>query len=56
MRMMARLVPVVLIPLMLAGCISLSSSNPTPPKSNTTVVVPQNGAPATCPNGTAPPC
>lgn len=55
MRLVARLAPVVLIPLLLAGCISLSSSNPTPPKSNTTVVVP-NGAPATCPNGSAPPC
>jgi len=56
MRLVPRLLPVILVPLLLAGCISLSSSNPAPPKSNTTVVVPQNSAPATCPNGAAPPC
>jgi uncharacterized protein YceK len=42
---------VLLIPLGLSGCISLSSSNPPPPAHNT-VVVP----PPTCPSGYAPPC
>ena len=42
---------VLMIPLGLSGCISLSSSNPPPPAHNT-VVVP----PPTCPSGYAPPC
>jgi hypothetical protein len=43
---------VLLIPLGLSGCISLSSSNPSPPASHTVVVPP----PPTCANGYAPPC
>jgi hypothetical protein len=31
---------IVLLPLALAGCLSFSSSNPSPPASNTTVVAP----------------
>jgi hypothetical protein len=30
----------LLLPLALAGCLSFSSSNPSPPASNTTVVTP----------------
>jgi hypothetical protein len=47
--------PVVALPLVLglAGCIS--SSNPSPPESHTTIVVP-NGSTVTCTNGMAPPC
>lgn len=45
---------VLVVPLALGGCVSLSSSNP-PPPSNTTVVVPQ-GTTVVCPNGTSPPC
>jgi hypothetical protein len=45
---------VLIVPLALGGCVSLSSSNP-PPPSNTTVVVPQ-GTTVVCPNGTSPPC
>ena len=58
MRSLRRFALIAVAPLMLSGCISLSSSNPAPPKSNTTVVVPPPGttAPATCPNGLAPPC
>ena len=44
----------VLVPLALGGCLSFSSTNPSPP-ANTTVVVPQ-GSTTTCSNGTAPPC
>lgn len=44
---------VLLVPLALAGCISLSSDSPRPPASNTIVVPP---ATAVCPNGAAPPC
>lgn len=36
----------------LSGCIS--SSSPSPPEHNTTVVVPQGGT--VCSDGTAPPC
>ena len=32
--------PVLLLPLALAGCLSFSSSNPPPPAHNTTVVTP----------------
>lgn len=32
----------LLLPLALAGCLSLSSSNPSPPASNTTVVTPSH--------------
>jgi hypothetical protein len=35
-----RLALTVLLPLALAGCLSFSSSNPSPPASNTTVVTP----------------
>ncbi|HUC17293.1 MAG TPA: hypothetical protein VMA37_06365 [Acetobacteraceae bacterium] len=45
----------LLIPFLLGGCISLSSSNPSPPKANTTIVVPP-GSQAVCADGTAPPC
>lgn len=31
---------VVLLPIALAGCLSFSSSNPSPPASNTTVITP----------------
>ena len=48
-----RLVPLFL-PLLLAGCLSFSSSNP-PPPAPTTVVVPP-GTTVVCPNGSAPPC
>lgn len=56
MNLLLRSALVVLVPLMLAGCISLSSSNPPPPKQGTTIVVPPSSPPATCANGTAPPC
>lgn len=56
MRLFLRSALVVAIPLMLSGCISLSSSAPPPPAKGTTVVVPQGGAPVTCPSGTEPPC
>jgi hypothetical protein len=45
---------VALLLLTLAGCVSLSSSNP-PRPNDTTVVVPP-GSTVTCSNGTAPPC
>jgi hypothetical protein len=32
---------IMLLPLALAGCLSFSSSNPSPPASNTTVVTPE---------------
>lgn len=41
------------LPLLLSGCLSLSSSNPPPPAHNTTIITP---AAPTCPNGSAPPC
>ena len=41
--------------LMLGGCLSFSSSDPGPPRSNTTVVVPQ-GSTVVCSNGGSPPC
>jgi hypothetical protein len=44
----------LLAPLLLGGCLSLSSSNPSPPRSTTIVVPPSQ--PATCANGAAPPC
>jgi hypothetical protein len=50
---MSRLV-LLLLPLSVGGCLSISSSNP-PPPNKTTVVVP-SGSTAACPNGTAPPC
>ena len=43
---------VILLPLVLGGCLSFSSSNPSPP-ANTTVIVPPG---STCANGMAPPC
>jgi hypothetical protein len=45
---------VLLLPLALAGCISLSSSSPPPPASNTVVVPP--GTAVVCPSGHPPPC
>ena len=52
MRLLATLV--MLAPLLVGGCISLSDN--TPPKS-TTVVVPQSsGTTVVCANGRAPPC
>jgi hypothetical protein len=33
---------VLLLPLVLAGCLSFSSSSPSPPASNTTIVTPAN--------------
>ena len=33
---------VLLLPLVLAGCLSFSSSNPSPPRDHTTVVTPRN--------------
>lgn len=44
----------VLLPLLLGGCLSFSSSDPSPPP-RTTVVVPP-GSTVVCPNGGAPPC
>ena len=44
----------LLLPLLLAGCLSFSSSNPPPPAPNTVVVPP--GTTVVCPNGMAPPC
>jgi hypothetical protein len=35
-----RVVCLVLVPLLLAGCVSFSSSNPPPPRDNTVVVPP----------------
>jgi hypothetical protein len=32
----------LLLPLALAGCLSFSSSNPSPPASNTTIVTPSH--------------
>jgi hypothetical protein len=32
----------VLLPIALAGCLSFSSSNPSPPASNTTVITPSH--------------
>ncbi|MDE2005261.1 MAG: hypothetical protein KGI51_01740 [Rhodospirillales bacterium] len=46
---------VLLLPLALGGCFSFSSTDPTPPQRNTTVVVPP-GSQAICADGTAPPC
>lgn len=48
----------LVLPLALAGCLSLSSSHPDNPPPNTTVVVPPNngGTTVVCPNGTQPPC
>ena len=46
---------ILLLPLALAGCFSFSSSNPSPPRHDTTVIVPQGTRPV-CANGTAPPC
>ncbi|MGE0417522.1 MAG: hypothetical protein AB7O80_12000 [Acetobacteraceae bacterium] len=40
--------------LMLTGCVSFSSSDPSPPR-NTTVVVPP-GTAVICADGTSPPC
>ncbi len=45
----------VLLPMTLTGCLSFSSSDPAPPRSNTTIVVPQ-GSTVVCANGQAPPC
>jgi hypothetical protein len=45
----------LLLPLALGGCLSFSSSDPSPPKSNTTIVVPP-GSTVVCSNGMAPPC
>jgi len=47
-----RLLLVVLLPLGLAGCLSISSDSPRPPASNTVVVPPA----VVCANGVAPPC
>ena len=46
---------VILLPVTLIGCLSFSSSDPAPPKGNTTIVVPQ-GSTVVCANGRAPPC
>jgi hypothetical protein len=45
----------LLLPLTLGGCLSFSSSDPAPPRSNTTVIVPP-GSTVVCSNGMAPPC
>jgi hypothetical protein len=45
---------VLLVPLLVAGCFSFSSSSPTPPASNTVVLPP--GASVVCSDGTRPPC
>lgn len=37
----------LILPFLLTGCLSFSSSAPTPPN-KTTVVVPQQGAPTDC--------
>ncbi len=46
---------VLLLPLILAGCLSFSSSSPPPPAQGSTIVLPP-GTTAICANGTAPPC
>jgi hypothetical protein len=48
-----RLLP-LLLPLLLSGCLSFSSSDP-PPPSKTTIVMPP-GSTVACPNGSQPPC
>jgi len=45
---------VLLLPFALAGCLSLSSSNP-PPLAQNTIVVPP-GTRVVCANGSPPPC
>jgi len=49
---MRRIMLAVLIPLSLAGCLSLHEN---PPRQNSTIVVPP-GSTVTCANGQAPPC
>lgn len=46
---------VLLVPLLLGGCLSFSSSNPQPPAEHTTVVAPPAST-MTCSDGEAPPC
>jgi len=45
----------LVLPLGLGGCLSFSSSDPSPPRNNTTIVVPP-GTSVVCSNGQAPPC
>jgi hypothetical protein len=44
---MARIHLVVLLPLVLSGCLSFSSSSPNPPARNTTIIVAPPGSTVT---------
>ena len=52
---MKKFLLLAMLPLSLAGCLSFSSSSPSAPKRDTTIVVPP-GSTVTCPNGQPGPC
>jgi hypothetical protein len=54
-RMQTLFIASIIGSMVLAGCLSFSSSQPDNPPDHTTVVVPPNTT-VVCPNGSNPPC